>query len=195
MTSFQVIKDVGGLKDLCEIIPSVYMDDQTCIIESFNQTEMRKAGLPIDYVQDNQVFSYKNVLRGLHYQINNPQSKLVRVVCGEIFDVAVDVRAESETFGKWYGIKLSGDNKKQLYIPGGFAHGYLVLSDEAIVQYKVTHYWCSNDEIGIPWNDPFFSIRWPTSGGAEPILAEKDRCYRSFSEHSVYLCDKSFNRM
>ena len=130
-------------------------------METYNERDMKEAGIDVKFVQDNQSMSTKGVLRGLHFQKNFPQCKLVRAVRGEVFDVAVDLRSNSETYGKWYGVILSSENKKQFLIPEGFAHGFLVLSDEAEFCYKVNDFWHPNDEDGMAWNDPEIGIEWP----------------------------------
>ena len=134
------------------------------------------------FVQDNQSMSRKGVLRGLHYQKNFPQGKLVRVVRGAVYDVAVDLRRGSATYGKWYGVELSAENKKQFYIPEGFAHGFLVLSDEAEFCYKVTDFWHPNDEGGLLWNDPEIGVEWPLVGIDEVLLSDKDRANPTFAQ-------------
>lgn len=169
------------IQGLCIIEPMIHKDSRGYFMESFSQREMIKMGLECNYVQDNQVFSVKNVLRGLHVQRKYPQGKLIRVIQGKVYDVAVDVRFESKTFGKWFGIELSAENKKQLYIEEGFAHGYLVISETAILSYKVTDYWSPQYEIGIPWDDPDIAIKWPLKEGENPIIAEKDKSYAFFS--------------
>ena len=133
-------------------------------METYNERDMREAGIDVHFVQDNQSMSTKGVLRGLHFQKKYPQCKLVRVVRGTVFDVAVDLRADSETYGKWYGVTLSAENKKQFLIPEGFAHGFLVLSDEAEFCYKVNDFWHPNDEGGLAWNDPTIGIDWHVQG-------------------------------
>lgn len=143
------------------IEPTVYGDSRGFFMETYNLRDMKEAGLNMTFVQDNQSMSTKGVLRGLHYQINHPQGKLVRVIKGKVFDVAVDLRKDSETYGKWYGIELSEKNKKQFYISPGFAHGFLVLSDVAEFCYKCTDFYHPNDEGGIVWNDPTIGIEWP----------------------------------
>lgn len=143
------------------IEPTVYGDSRGFFMETYNQRDMEEAGLNMTFVQDNQSMSTKGVLRGLHYQINHPQGKLVRVIKGKVFDVAVDLRKDSETYGKWYGVELSEENKKQFYISPGFAHGFLVLSDVAEFCYKCTDFYHPNDEGGIAWNDPTIGIEWP----------------------------------
>ena len=159
MGQIKVEKNVGGIEGLCVIEPAVHGDNRGYFMETYNQKDMEEAGLTMQFVQDNQSSSKKGVLRGLHFQINFPQDKLVRVVSGEVFDVAVDLREGSATYGKWYGVELSEENKKQFLIPEGFAHGFLVLSDEAEFCYKV------NDEGGLAWNDPAIGIRWPDVTG------------------------------
>jgi len=162
-----------AIPDLLVIEPKVFGDDRGFFFESFNaRTFKHLTGLKPPIVQDNHSRSVKNVLRGLHYQIKQPQGKLVRVVAGEVFDVAVDIRGGSPTFGKWVGQTLSAENKKQLWIPVGFAHGFLVLSDYAEVLYKTTDYWAPEHERCIAWNDPCLDVRWPIQG--TPVLSAKD---------------------
>lgn len=147
------------------IEPTVHGDSRGYFLETYNQKEMHEAGLDMVFVQDNQSMSTRGVLRGLHFQKQHPQGKLVRVISGRVFDVAVDLRAGSETFGKWYGDVLSGENKKQMYISEGFAHGFLVLSEEAVFSYKCTDFYHPGDEGGLAWNDPEIAIRWPELTG------------------------------
>ncbi len=154
-----------NIKDLVIIEPTVHGDERGYFMETYNQNDMKKAGIDAVFVQDNQSMSTKGVLRGLHYQKQFPQAKLVRVIKGEVFDVAVDLRKDSETYGEWYGIRLSDENKKQFYVPAGFAHGFLVLSDEAEFCYKVTDFYHPGDEGGIAWNDPDLGIEWPDVKG------------------------------
>lgn len=155
------------------IEPRVFGDDRGFFYESFNQSVWEeKTGLKSIFVQDNHSRSGKNVLRGLHYQIQHPQGKLVRVCLGEVYDVAVDLRKTSPTFGKWVGVVLSAENKRQLWVPEGFAHGFLVLSEVAEFLYKTTDYWYMEHERSIIWNDPDLGIEWPLQG--EPVLAKKD---------------------
>lgn len=149
------------IEGLCIIEPAVHGDSRGYFMETYNQRDMAENGLDIVFVQDNQSMSTKGVLRGLHTQKEHPQGKLVRVIQGRVFDVAVDLRPGSETYGKWYGLELSAENKKQFYIPQGFAHGFLVLSDTAEFCYKVTDFYHPNDELGIAWNDPTIGIEWP----------------------------------
>ena len=154
-----------NIKDLVVIEPTVHGDDRGYFMETYNQNDMKEAGIDVEFVQDNQSMSTKGVLRGLHYQKEFPQAKLVRVIKGEVFDVAVDLRRYSETYGEWFGIRLSEENKKQFYVPAGFAHGFLVLSDEAEFCYKVTDFYHPGDEGGIAWNDPDLGIEWPGVAG------------------------------
>lgn len=156
------------IEGLYIIEPKVHGDSRGYFMETYNQNDMREAGLDMVFVQDNQSMSVKGVLRGLHYQINYPQGKLVRVVKGRVFDVAVDLRPGSETYGKWYGVELTEDNKKQFYISEGFAHGFLVLSDTAEFCYKCTDFYHPNDEGGLAWNDPTIGIQWPELTGVYP---------------------------
>ena len=162
-----------AIPDVLIIEPKVFGDNRGFFYESFNQSAFNKTtGTDLRFVQDNHSRSAKGVLRGLHYQINQPQGKLVRVVRGAVFDVAVDIRKSSATFGKWVGVELSEDNCKQLWIPAGFAHGFLVTSDSAEFLYKTTDYYAPEHERCIAWNDPIVSIRWPFD--AAPQLSSKD---------------------
>ena len=154
------------IKGLYVVEPTVHGDSRGYFMETYNQRDMEEAGLNMHFVQDNQSMSSKGVLRGLHFQKQYPQGKLVRVLRGEVFDVAVDLREGSETFGKWYGLVLSVENHKQFYISEGFAHGFLVLSDMAEFCYKVTDFWHPGDEGGLAWNDPDIGIEWPQVKGA-----------------------------
>ena len=164
--------EIQGLK---VITPQVFEDARGYFMETYQQKDFAEAGIPHVFVQDNQSASRKGVLRGLHYQINFPQDKLVRVVRGEVFDVAVDLRKGSPTFGKWHGVVLSAENKKQFFIPKDFAHGFLVLSDYAEFTYKCTDFYHGGDEGGIIYNDPDIGIDWPVPEGMELILSDKDR--------------------
>ena len=161
MGQINVEHNAGGIEGLCVITPTVHGDKRGYFSETYNLRDMHEAGIDIAFVQDNQSSSTKGVLRGLHYQINYPQAKLVRVIRGEVYDVAVDLRRGSKTFGKYYGITLSEENHKQFLIPRGFAHGFLVLSDVAEFCYKCDDFWHPNDEGGIIWNDPDINIAWP----------------------------------
>jgi dTDP-4-dehydrorhamnose 3,5-epimerase len=164
------------IEGLIIIEPRVFGDERGWFFETYNQNDMREAGLDLVFVQDNHSMSTKGVLRGLHYQKEFPQGKLVRVVRGAVFDVAVDIRKGSATYGKWHGIELSAENKKQFYIPEGFAHGFLVLSDEAEFVYKCTGFYKADDEGGIAWNCPRIGIEWPVEG-LELVISEKDRSW------------------
>ena len=161
MGQIVIEKNVGGIEGLCVITPAVHGDDRGYFMETYSQRDMMEAGIDIAFVQGNQSMSTKGVLRGLHFQKNYPQTKLVRVIKGSVFDVAVDLRKKSNTFGKWYGIELSEENKKQFLIPRGFAHGFLVLSDKAEFCYKCDDFYHPNDEGGLAWNDPEIGIEWP----------------------------------
>lgn len=165
MGQIKVEKDLGGIKGLCLITPVVHGDSRGYFMETYSKRDMTEAGLDINFVQDNQSMSVKGVLRGLHFQKQYPQTKLVRVIKGEVFDVAVDLRADSETYGKWHGELLTEENKKQFLVPRGFAHGFLVLSDIAEFCYKCDDFYHANDEGGLAWNDPKIGIIWPKLKG------------------------------
>lgn len=161
MGQIKVEKNVGGIPGLCVISPAVHGDSRGYFMETYSQRDMEENGIHIQFVQDNQSMSVKGVLRGLHFQKKFPQTKLVRAIKGRVFDVAVDLRTDSGTFGKWYGIELTEDNKKQFLIPRGFAHGFLVLSETAEFCYKCDDFYHANDEGGLAWNDPEIGIEWP----------------------------------
>lgn len=161
MGQITVEKNVGGIEGLCVIQPAVHGDSRGYFMETYNQRDMAEHDLNMVFVQDNQSCSAKGVLRGLHFQKEFPQGKLVRVVKGAVFDVAVDLRSSSKTYGKWFGVELTEENKKQFYIPEGFAHGFLVLSDIAEFCYKCTDFYHPGDEGGLAWNDPEIGITWP----------------------------------
>lgn len=163
---------IEGLK---VIKPQVFGDERGYFMESYNYNDFKAVGIDMNFVQDNQSSSKKGVLRGLHFQINFPQDKLVRVISGEVYDVAVDLRKDSDTYGSWFGVILSAENKKQFFIPKGFAHGFLVLSDMAEFAYKCTDFYHPNDEGGLAWNDPDIGIVWPVGEGLELILSDKDQ--------------------
>lgn len=165
MGQITVEKNVAGIEGLCVITPAVHGDNRGYFLETYSQRDMEEAGIKIRFVQDNQSMSVKGVLRGLHFQKNFPQTKLVRVIKGSVFDVAVDLRKHSKTYGKWYGIELTEENKKQFLIPKGFAHGFLVLSDTAEFCYKCDDFYHANDEGGLAWNDPEIGIEWPKLEG------------------------------
>jgi dTDP-4-dehydrorhamnose 3,5-epimerase len=164
---------------LYEIQPKVFSDNRGYFFESWSQRDFAAAGITYTFVQDNQSKSSKGVLRGLHFQKNYPQGKLVRVLSGEVFDVAVDIRRGSATYGKWYGVVLSAERKNQFFISPGFAHGFLVLSDEAVFAYKCTDFYHPEDEGGIMWNDPAIGIEWPKLD-VPYIFSEKDAKYPAF---------------
>lgn len=174
-----------AISDVFLIEPTVFGDERGFFFESFNQARFEDAiGKSVQFVQDNHSRSVKNVLRGLHYQIHQPQGKLVRVVQGEVFDVAVDLRKSSKTFGQWVGEILSAENKRQLWIPEGFAHGFVVLSETAEFLYKTTDYYVPAFERCILWNDATLKLGWP--GGVQPILSAKDAQGKSFSEAELF---------
>ena len=160
------------IEDVKVITPKVFDDDRGCFFETFKANAFLDQSLPANFVQDNEVRSKKDVLRGLHYQLNNPQGKLVRVVYGNVLDVAVDIRIGSPTFGQYYLVELSAENKKIFFIPEGFAHGYLVTSPDSIVLYKCTNIYDRKDEYGIRWDDKTIGIKW---GDVNPILSSRDQ--------------------
>ncbi|MBR1670268.1 MAG: dTDP-4-dehydrorhamnose 3,5-epimerase [Butyrivibrio sp.] len=163
--------EIDGLK---VITPQVFGDARGYFVETYNQNDFVEAGIDVTFVQDNQSASKRGVLRGLHFQKQFPQDKLVRCINGEVFDVAVDLRKGSETYGKWFGVILSAENKKQFFIPKGFAHGFLVLSDYAEFAYKCSDFYHPGDEGGLIWNDPDIGIDWPLQEGVQLNLSEKD---------------------
>jgi dTDP-4-dehydrorhamnose 3,5-epimerase len=173
-----------AIPDVLIVEPKVFSDQRGFFFESYNRRALELHGILGEFVQDNHSRSTKNVLRGLHYQIKQPQGKLVRVVAGAVFDVAVDIRRSSPTFGKWVGDMLSADNRRMLWIPPGFAHGFVVLSDYAEFLYKATAYWAPEHERTIIWNDPYVAIAWPISGA--PTLAAKDAAARRLAEAEVF---------
>lgn len=191
MGQIKIERNVGGIEGLCVITPTVHGDTRGYFMETYNENDMEEAGLALNFVQDNQSRSTKGVLRGLHFQKEYPQGKLARVIRGNVFDVAVDLRKGSATYGKWFGIELSEENKKQFYIPEGFAHGFLVLSDIAEFCYKCTDFYHPGDEGGLAWNDPAIGVKWPEvigeykgtasaegyslKDGTKLILSEKDQ--------------------
>ena len=168
MSQITVEKNIAGIEGLCVITPAVHGDHRGYFMEIYNQRDLEENGIRIDFVQDNQSMSVKGVLRGLHFQKNYPQAKLVRVIRGSVFDVVVDLRRNSPTFGKWYGIELTEENKKQILIPRGFAHGFLVLSETAEFCYKCDDFYHADDEGGLAWNDPDIGIQWPQIIGTYP---------------------------
>lgn len=197
MGQITVEKNINGIEGLCVITPAVHGDSRGYFMETYSQRDMEAEGLNYVFVQDNQSSSTKGVLRGLHFQKQYPQTKLVRVIKGEVYDVAVDLRKDSATFGKHYGILLTEDNKKQFLIPKGFAHGFLVLSDVAEFCYKCDDFYHPNDEGGMAWNDPEIGIKWPkllgvysgsasaegyTVDGATLKLSDKDQKWLGIKE-------------
>ena len=186
MGKITVRDNCGGIDGLKVIEPAVFGDARGYFMETYNYHDFAEAGIDCTIVQDNQSSSRKGVLRGLHFQIDYPQDKLVRVVKGEVFDVAVDLREGSPTFGAWYGVLLSAENKKQFFVPKHFAHGFLVLSDEAEFCYKVTDFYHPNDEGGILWSDEEIGVAWPMPDGMtadQLILSDKDRVQGSFAAY------------
>jgi dTDP-4-dehydrorhamnose 3,5-epimerase len=175
-----------AIADLMVFQPRVRGDERGFFMETFRADDFADCGIPGPFVQDNHSGSQQGILRGLHYQIRQPQGKLVRVVAGEIFDVAVDLRKSSPTFGQWQGLSLSSVNKKLFWVPAGFAHGFYVLSDWAEVIYKVTDYYAPEWERSLLWNDPALGIEWPLLHGQPPLLSEKDRQGKPLSEAEVY---------
>lgn len=172
------------IPDVLLIEPKVFGDERGFFLESYNQKSFEEFGLQQNFVQDNHSRSARNVLRGLHYQLGRPQGKLIRVVAGAIWDVAVDIRRCSPTFGQWAGEELSSDNKRIFWIPEGFAHGFIVISDSADVLYKATDFYAPSCERSLLWNDPQLGIPWPLSG--EPLLSQKDRAGISFSQAELF---------
>ncbi|KAB2314007.1 dTDP-4-dehydrorhamnose 3,5-epimerase [Betaproteobacteria bacterium SCN2] len=177
-------KIATAIADVFMIAPGVFGDERGFFFESYNRRSMAELGIDFDFVQDNHSRSGRGVLRGLHYQIRQPQGKLVRVVAGEIFDVAVDVRRSSPTFGQWVGMTLSAENKRMAWVPPGFAHGFYVVSETAEVLYKASDYYAPQHERSLLWNDPALGIEWPLSG--EPLLSDKDRKGIPLNEAEVY---------
>ncbi|WP_458405388.1 dTDP-4-dehydrorhamnose 3,5-epimerase [Methanobrevibacter sp.] len=173
------------LEGMFIVEPTVFEDNRGYFMETFQANDFKEAGYDLKFVQDNQSKSTKGVLRGLHLQLKYPQGKLVRVIKGEVFDVGVDLRADSPTYGKWHGEILSEENKKQLFIPPKFAHGFLVLSDEAEFLYKCTEFYHGEDESGIMWNDEDIGIEWPLDGIDELIFSEKDKELKSLKESQI----------
>ena len=175
-----------AIADIVRIKPNVYEDDRGFLFESYQSRLFEKMGIPFDFVQDNHVGSRRGVLRGMHYQIQNAQGKLVRVVVGKIFDVAVDLRRSSPTFGRWVGVTLSAESKEELWIPSGFAHGYYTLSDWAEVLYKASDFYAPEWERTLLWNDPHLAIEWPIHDGQAPILSDNDARGVQFAQAECY---------
>lgn len=172
-----------GIADMYLIEPTLFGDARGYFMETYNYQEFAAAGLDMTFVQDNQSKSKRGVLRGLHFQTRNSQGKLVRVIRGEVFDVGVDLREGSATFGKWYGTTLSAENHRQLYIPEGFAHGFLVTSEEAEFVYKCTRFYDPSGEGGLLWNDPDIGIDWPVTDDMDILLSDKDKVQPTFREY------------
>ena len=172
--------------DMVLIKPQVFGDDRGFFMETFRQNEFEDKVSNLRFVQDNHSLSKRGTLRGLHYQINQPQGKLVRVISGEVFDVGVDLRKSSPTFGNWSGVTLSSENKEILWVPPGFAHGFYVLSDRAEFEYKCTDYYAPEHERSIQWDDPDIGIDWPLLSGSLPLLSSKDRAGVSFKDAEVF---------
>ncbi len=180
------VTNCGDIEGLKVIEPTVHGDERGYFMETYNYNDFAEAGIDCKFVQDNQSASRKGVLRGLHFQINYPQDKLVRVINGEVFDVAVDLREGSKTFGQWYGVRLSAENKKQFFIPKNFAHGFVVLSDYAEFAYKCTDFYHANDEGGLLWSDPEIGVEWPMPEGmteADLILSDKDKLWGGIKDY------------
>jgi dTDP-4-dehydrorhamnose 3,5-epimerase len=167
------------LPEVLVVEPKVFPDQRGFFLETFNEPRYRDAGIAGPFVQDNMTWTRKGVLRGMHYQLKYPQGKLVAAIHGEIFDVAVDIRRGSPTFGKWVGVTLNDENRRQIWVPPGFAHGYCVLSDYAYVTYKCSDVYHPEDDYHLSWNDPAIAIDWPV---AEPVLSEKDRVNRTLAD-------------
>lgn len=172
--------DIEGLK---VITPQVHGDSRGYFMETYQANDFKEIGIDVEFVQDNQSASTKNVLRGLHFQKEFPQDKLVRVINGAVFDVAVDLREGSKTFGKWFGVELTAENKKQFFVPKGFAHGFYVMSDYAEFCYKVTDFYHPNDEGGIMYNDPEIGVVWPFDADVELVMSDKDKVQSSFADY------------
>ena len=180
----KITVETCGIEGLKVITPAVYGDNRGYFMETYNYNDFKAAGIPEVFVQDNQSCSTKGVLRGLHFQINFPQDKLVRVVKGAVYDVAVDLRPGSATYGQWYGVLLTEENKKQFFIPKNFAHGFYVLSDVAEFCYKCTDFYHPNDEGVLLWSDPEIGVKWPIPDGEVPNLSEKDKKWGGIREYT-----------
>jgi len=174
------------IPDIALIEPAVFGDERGYFMETYQERQFAEAGLPTVFVQDNQSGSRQGILRGLHYQIQHPQGKLVRVIAGEIFDVAVDLRRSSPDFGKWIGAQLSAQNKTQMWVPPGFAHGFYVISEWADVFYKATDFYAPAYERTLAWNDPQIGIRWPLVDGSQPLLSPKDVSGKLLAEAELF---------
>lgn len=179
----EIWKNVNDIEGLCVIVPKIFIDDRGYFMETYSQKDIEEVGIEnLTFVQDNQSRSIKGVLRGLHFQKEHPQTKLVRVINGKVYDVAVDMRPTSRTYGKWCGVLLSAENRRQFLIPKGFAHGFLVLSNVAEFCYKCDDFYYPEDEDGIIWNDKDINIEWPIRKDMKIILSEKDKKWPTFKE-------------
>ncbi|MFH5874275.1 dTDP-4-dehydrorhamnose 3,5-epimerase [Clostridium perfringens] len=183
MSNFKFIET--KIKDLYIIEPKVFGDERGYFMETYSQKAFEEAGLTMKFVQDNESKSKKGVLRGLHFQTKHTQGKLVRVTQGEVWDVAVDLRKGSPTFGQWEGVHLSAENKRQFYVPEGFAHGFVVLSDETVFNYKCTDFYAPEYDSGLLWNDKDVNVEWPLEGIEEIILSEKDKKQKTLKELDI----------
>lgn len=183
MSNFKFIET--KIKDLYIIEPRVFGDARGYFMESYNRNSFIEAGLTMEFVQDNESKSSKGVLRGMHFQTKHTQGKLVRATQGEVYDVAVDLRSGSPTYGQWEGVLLSAENKRQFYVPEGFAHGFLVLSDEAVFNYKCTDFYAPEYDSGLLWNDPEVGIEWPLEGIDKILLSDKDKVQKTLKELKV----------
>jgi len=180
MSKFKIIET--AIKDLLIIETKIFKDDRGFFLESYNLRDFEEIGLDLKFVQDNLSRSKRGVLRGLHFQLTHPQGKLVRVISGRVYDVAVDLRVNSPTFGRWFGIELTGEDGLAFYIPEGFAHGFLTLEDNTYFFYKCTEFYYPDDDLGVIWNDPEINISWPLEGIKELIISDKDKRLPSFRE-------------
>lgn len=177
----------SALPGVVIVDPKVFTDERGYFLETFSAEKYKALGIDLPFVQDNESQSVQGTLRGLHYQLQHPQGKLVRVSRGEVFDVAVDIRQGSPTFGHWQGVYLSAANKRQFYVPPGFAHGFYVLSDTAVFVYKCTDYYSPEDEYGLLWNDPDVAIDWPILAGTTPMLSSKDAVLPGLKDAEAHL--------
>ncbi len=175
-----------AIPDVFVLDPQVFQDERGFFMETYRETDFADQGISVRFVQDNHSGSTQGILRGLHYQLNNAQGKLVRVVAGEIYDVAVDLRRSSATFGEWVGVNLSAENKSQIWIPAGFAHGFYVISQWAEVVYKATDFYAPQWDRTLLWNDPQIGITWPIPAGQQPILSTKDQAGKTLADAEVY---------
>lgn len=192
MGKFRIIET--PIKGLLLIETKVFRDDRGFFMESYNQKELKEIGFDLNFVQDNHSFSRKGVIRGLHFQLKYPQGKLVRVISGKVFDVAVDLRVNSPTFGEWFGVELMEGDGLQFYIPPGFAHGFISLEEDTHFFYKCTEYYNSEDDFGIIWNDPKLNISWPLDKVENIIVSEKDKKLPSFKEVKDILIKENYGK-